>query len=112
MSITRPLKLVPSEAICLDDNQPAVASGVYACSNSDYWTGSEGCFLVNLADVIHLGYHPDKRRHNGCCGRDGCDGPNRICLNGHEIGTERSDCWMAHAIVLVPTIGWREHLEL
>jgi hypothetical protein len=30
---------------------------------------------------------------NGCCGIDGMDGINTFCSNGHEIGTECSDCW-------------------
>jgi hypothetical protein len=27
-----------------------------------------------------------------------------LCSNGHEIGTERSDCWMAHGAVLLPAV--------
>lgn len=32
---------------------------------------------------------------NGCCGPDGCDGPNRQCQCGAMIGTETRDCWTA-----------------
>ncbi|MGE7078108.1 hypothetical protein ACQKH1_07085 [Staphylococcus capitis] len=33
-------------------------------------------------------------RRNGCCGLDGCDGPNLVCLVcTAEVATERSDCW-------------------
>jgi hypothetical protein len=38
------------------------------------------------------------------CGLDGMDGPNLVCVNGHEIGTEKSDCWMPHAAVLLDSI--------
>lgn len=33
-------------------------------------------------------------RLNGCCGLDGCGGPNVLCANcGAEAGTMQSDCW-------------------
>ena len=108
VAITRSLEPLAPDAICYSDGKAAIPKGTYARSINDYWTGSEGCFLVNLDDLVDVSYHPDTRRHNGCCGRDGCDGPNRICRNGHEVGTERSDCWMAHAMVLIPTIRWQE----
>jgi hypothetical protein len=49
--------------------------------------------LVNLNDLVGTEHHQDRHRLNGCCGLDGCDGPNLVCPKGHEIGTERSDCW-------------------
>lgn len=55
---------------------------------------------LNLADVEKgAGYTPKPNRRNGCCGMDGCDGPNRICFCGAEIGTERSDCWTWHIFI-------------
>lgn len=50
-------------------------------------------FILNSNDVINCQNHEDQSRLNGCCGLDGCDGPNQVCVNGHEIGTKRSDCW-------------------
>lgn len=52
-----------------------------------------GCLVV----------HPDTTRglrparpDNGCCGSDGCDGPNRACTGcGARIGIARTDCWTA-----------------
>jgi hypothetical protein len=32
--------------------------------------------------------------------RIGCDGVNTVCGNGHEVGTECSDCWMPHFLHL------------
>src|SRR5262249_40013798 len=52
------------------------------------------------------GHHPDPRRRNGCCGMDGCDGMNLVCPEGHEVATERSDCWMAHAAWLDPAAAF------
>ncbi|MEV6319283.1 hypothetical protein [Streptomyces sp. NPDC051776] len=42
-------------------------------------------------------------RKNGCCGLDGCDGPNLVCrCCMAEVATERSDCWTPREVVLVP----------
>lgn len=40
-------------------------------------------------------------RLNGCCGLDGCNGPNTLCKNcGAEAGTTQSDCWTP--LVFIP----------
>lgn len=58
--------------------------------------------VVNLADLVHTQRHSESRRLNGCCGLDGCDGLNRVCVEGHEVATEFSDCWMAHCVTFDP----------
>jgi len=99
-AITRELLPLPSDQrVCLDDEKPAVPPGFFAISDDNYWTDSDGCPLVNLADIINTRHYPG--RLGGCCGPDGRSGPNLLCSSGHEIGTERSDCWMAHAAVLL-----------
>jgi hypothetical protein len=104
-TLTRPVApMLAGEAICLADGKPAVPEGFFAIGNDDYWTASDGCLLVNLADLTDTQYHPEPRRNSGCCGRSGSDGPNLLCPNGHEIGTELSDCWMAHAAVFLPSV--------
>ena len=103
--ISRPVAPLPSEqAVCVEDGKPAVPAGRFVLSDDDHWTDSAGCPLLNLSDLTGVQYHPDLLRNSGCCGRDGCDGPNLLCLAGHEVGTERSDCWMAHAAVLLPSV--------
>ena len=43
-------------------------------------------YWMNLNDVRWLvGRTDDRSRLNGCCGLDGCDGPNRICSCGTEV---------------------------
>ena len=104
-AVTRPLEPLPAgKEICHTDGLPAVPEGYFAASVDDYWTGSVGCTLVNLQDLVGTRYHPFASRNNGCCGRDGVSGPNLLCAAGHEIGTERSDCWMAHAAVLIAAV--------
>jgi hypothetical protein len=40
---------------------------------------------------------------NGCCGSDGCDGPNRACMNcGAVVATARTDCWTALEVRFAP----------
>ncbi|MEI4525768.1 hypothetical protein [Priestia megaterium] len=60
----------------------------------------KGTIIINMKDLINSKHHRDGNRLNGCCGLDGLDGMNRVCLNGHEIGTENSDCWMPHYITI------------
>lgn len=61
-----------------------------------------GHYLIHPDDRRGLFYHPDSRRHNGCCGRDGCDGPNQICGCGVEAATEVSDCWTSWFVHFEP----------
>ena len=39
---------------------------------------------------------------NGCCGSDGCDGPNRACSCGNVVATEWSDCWTFAEVRFLP----------
>lgn len=84
------------------ENEDHLPAGFTSLSDGEYFTHSEGRFLINAKDLRNFDYHPEPGRHIGCCGRDGLEGPNLICKNGHEIGTEVSDCWLAHAIILLP----------
>lgn len=46
----------------------------------------------------------DTSRLSGCCGLDGCDGPNMLCrLCKTAIGTMQSDCWTP--LIFVPEPG-------
>lgn len=92
--LSRPL------ATTSQDGQPHIPQGYFLVSDGSYYSGTEGAFLLNLEDAINTKHHHLRSRLNGCCGLDGCDGFNTLCMNGHEIGTEKSDCWMAHALVL------------
>lgn len=66
---------------------------------ADYSQAAAGHLLVTKADTKHLVLHNQPGLLNGCCGLDGCDGPNTLCGHcGSEVATERSDCWMAHSV--------------
>jgi hypothetical protein len=66
------------------------------------FTGTAGKIFINIGDSLNLNNHFDRSRLNGCCGMDGCDGMNKLCKNGHEVATEKSDCWMPHAMLFDP----------
>lgn len=101
VAITRPLlPLRPDQFLGLEMGQPAVPEGYFGVSTQD----GTSPVLVNLADLVGTKHHPDRRRLAGCCGLDGCDGPNLVCADGHEVGTERSDCWTPHCAVLVQNV--------
>ena len=87
----------------MEDGKPLAPQGFFSINSEEYWT-ADGRFVVNLADLVGTKHHSDDHRLNGCCGLDGLDGPNLICTNGHEVGTEKSDCWMPHAAVLLETV--------
>ncbi|ANU06832.1 hypothetical protein [Paraurantiacibacter namhicola] len=59
-------------------------------------------YWLNPEDFEATGKVTRKRgRTNGCCGLDGCDGPNIECREcGTEIGTKQSDCWTP--LIFVP----------
>jgi len=84
--------------------EPYVPEGGYTVVTTDDPPGwmATGRFLLNDADVPGIRPHDDPTRTNGCCGLDGLGGPNVCCEQGHEVGTERSDCWTLHYVALDP----------
>jgi len=103
VELTEDLAELPDQALLEEvDEMPHVPAGYYYQSQGEYWTNSKGNFLVNLADLKNTKHHWDSKRLNGCCGLDGMDGKNLLCINNHEIGTEHSDCWSAHFVELAP----------
>lgn len=79
--------------------EPYVRRGQLLISDGTEFNGTAGRYVINLADARNLQLHPDRRRRNGGCGLDGLDGPNRTCACGAEVATEKSDCWMPHALI-------------
>ena len=84
-ALTKLLERLTHNTIFNEMEDDSVPVGFYAPERGD--------FVVNLNDVLNTKHHTDSRRLNGCCGMDGLDGLNTMCANGHEVGTEQSDCW-------------------
>lgn len=97
--IARQLRRVDPGWVVPEDGEPAVPEGTFAVADEEgYFT--PGAFVVRLEAMTVVRY-TDVRRI-GCCGIDGCDGPNRACECGRAVGTERSDCWTPHGVGLDP----------
>ena len=89
-----------------NDREDFVPEGFYLAfhDGTTYAEQIKDSIIINIKDLINSNYHSEQSRLNGCCGQDGLDGMNRVCSNNHEIGTEHSDCWMAHFIAINPKL--------
>lgn len=91
---------------------PTMPRGKWALDPDPLFTKADGtalgdydCPVLNPEDLLgDLIDHTDAERLNGCCGRDGLDGPNVLCPGCmNEIATVSDDCWTYHEARLVPT---------
>ena len=111
VSLTNPLgELEFKSQLKEEDGFDHVPLGFYTIEDGGYYSGAIGQYVVNLKDLVNTRPHPERKRRNGCCGMDGCDGMNTICSNGHEVGTERSDCWMPHSITFERRAVWLDRI--
>ena len=102
-ALSRPVLPLPSrEMLCYEDGKPHIPAGYYWNVDKEFFTGTKGKWVINIADILLRKLHHEVRRLSGCCGLDGCDGPNLVDSSGNEVGTERSDCWMPHCVILEP----------
>jgi hypothetical protein len=99
LPLTQELKEYTGKILGLGDGQDLIQRGYYAFSCNNNYTDTEKKIAINTKDLINTKNHSNPSRLNGCCGLDGGDGPNKICLNGHEVATEKSDCWMPHEVL-------------
>jgi len=93
-------QLTDEGSLRYEDGKEMIERGMFFISSGEYQPERNGDFIVNLKDLINSKLTDNGSRLNGCCGLDGLDGMNLLCVNGHEIGTERSDCWMSHHAVI------------
>lgn len=56
--------------------------------------------IANPLDIIE-GRLKSTGFDNGCCGSDGLDGPNRACVCGSVVATERNDCWTPAEVAFI-----------
>ena len=103
--LTQPLQLLTDTTLLSEeDGTDYVPNGFYMAETDEgYYTTGAGNYVVNLKSLQNTKPHPNGSRRNGCCGMDGLDGLNVVCQNGHEVGTEKSDCWMVHSLIFEPT---------
>src|SRR5262249_16322155 len=87
-------RLTDETRLTSEESRDYLPRGCFVISDGIVWP--VGTVVCNLNDLIHASNHPDRHRLNGCCGMDGLNGINKVCCEGHEVGTEKSDCWMPH----------------
>ena len=93
--------------LSLADGTQLLPDGLWCFASAsiaeEYCLAVAGQWLVSKASTTNLVPTHLLGRQNGCCGFDGCDGPNLLCARcNSEVATERSDCWMAHSIAFHP----------
>jgi len=82
-------ELSDDSELCFEDGQEMIKEGQFFVSKGDEFDVEVGNYIVNIKDLTNTKLTNDLSRLNGCCG-----------LDGHEIGTKRTDCWMPyHAII-------------
>jgi uncharacterized protein (TIGR02996 family) len=102
LPITRVVSLLVDEArLVHSDGADLVPQGYCWRATKGYYLGIEGHFCINLKDLVNTMPHPDMGRRVGCCGPSG-DAVNTVCTNGHEVGSECSECYMPHYLHLEP----------
>lgn len=97
--------LKEDDSVCTEDQEPLTPEGTVASLRTLVARGLEWPELDESSLVAQRGSLQNvvaSGERNGCCGVDGCDGPNLSCECGAVIGTERSDCWMPHFVVFEP----------
>lgn len=95
--------LADTSSLVFEEKKDYVPEGWFTVidNDKDPYVLPKGHYVLNIKDVINTRHHKD--RLDGCCGIAGSDKPNVLCLNGHEVGTQYSDCWSAHYIHMNPT---------
>ena len=102
IQVSREIAPLPDASlISTEDGSDYLPTGFYTIGD-EFFHSAQGHYILNMQDVINLRDHPDSSRFSGCCQLDGLNGVNKVCENGHEIGTECSDCWMPHSIHMSP----------
>lgn len=104
-ALTRPMAQLPTLPVPkqLDEfsYEPTLSVGTWALDSEPRLrtvdgepASTPGCLVTNPQDAPDLPRHPEARRNGGCCGHDGCDGPNRIYPGcGAAVATLSNDCW-------------------
>lgn len=96
-----PYQLVSEDDAEMPECPPRMTPGTFAVAEPV--EAQTGGFVLARADVTGTKYTGIRLRMSGCCGPSGADGPNLLCAGcGAEVGTESSDCWTVHEVVLEP----------
>jgi hypothetical protein len=71
--------------------------------DGSYFHSQVGVYIAHPDDAISMYLTSETKRLAGCCGLDGCDGPNLFCEGCKTyVATKMTDCWMPHCVVFDP----------
>ena len=99
LPLTNDIKLYTGKSFGEADMQNFIQKEFYTISDGEFFTGTEGNVIVCIEEGINIRNHTDNSKLNGCCGLDGYDVLNKLCINKHEVASEFSDCWMPRALM-------------
>lgn len=95
--LTDELNEVEESTLKEDEGISAIEENKFCFINVD----DKSLEIVVAINDYNLKNHKDRNRFVGCCGSSGLDGLNKTCVNGHEVATEFSDCYMPHYISFI-----------
>ncbi|WP_281232487.1 hypothetical protein [Flavobacterium gelatinilyticum] len=95
IELTNQLIEIPEENLCWEDREDIMPENNFSII---FEKETKIRLLLASIDGHNLKDHSDTRKFQGCCGSAGCNGLNKLCLNGHDVATEISDCWTSHYI--------------
>ena len=95
IELTSELTEIPEDDICWEDREDSMPGSNFSIV---YEIQSDKKFVLTSIRGHNLKNHSSSAKFSGCCGSSGCNGLNKLCLNGHEVATEISDCWTSHYI--------------
>jgi hypothetical protein len=95
VELTSELAEIPETDLCWEEGMDIMLENNFSIFMNTHT--NKKSLVVALADY-NLKKHPDLNRFSGCCGSDGSNGLNILCVNNHEVATEVSDCWTGHYI--------------
>ena len=91
--LTEELLEMEEEKITFPDCEEAIPEGRFV-----FQTDSQVLSILINRNQELLKNHLNPYRVHGCCGSDGTNGYNKLCLNNHEVATEFSDCYTSYYI--------------
>ena len=105
-SLTGDLVQLSDESLLHEkDGEPLLQPGTYFIETTGHPPAEAGDYLVSVEALINTKQYLEAGgRLNGCCGLDGLDGINELCINGHEVATVRTDCWLPSHAILSPSV--------
>jgi hypothetical protein len=87
----------------LEMGHEMLRQGTITKEDGSYLHNRNGVYISHQEDTINTILTDDSKRLAGCCGLDGCDGPNLRCENCKSyVATKMTDCWMSHCVAFEP----------